>query len=461
MHDPVLVARLKALSNNLEVVSTNLKDSAWQPKQPRPDTRAELLEKSLWTGLETTVITAIRARQVELKKELAKLREAKAGDNQALTAAWKRYDQILRDSQSLLRECLEIIGTLAIRNKDLDQKILYVADELIRDCLTLTTGTLDYYLLVHGLGDTFSATRAHIIRLRFPEWTIWDLPLAAHELGHVVIALISAREKGGDEELRFLTPFIESQQQWLLTRDARLGALHASGGQDAVDAARWAAGRARALVADAFATFTMGPAYACAAIMLRLSPYVEASRDIPSDAERAHVVMSTLRWMNSAGSKAAKPYGAIIERLDTDWQNALERCNPGCKLAADEMKQLADLAEHFGSEVCLQTLNGTAQYPASSSTDGWLRALEWSGWWGKQLEEGKALSLPENPAGKLRDVLNATWLCRLNAADADIPDSAYRELAQAAQDLCGVIIAAPFARGLVPSTPATNIGGGK
>jgi hypothetical protein len=282
MEDHVLMARLDTLRSNLRMVAANLDSNAWQREGSRPSTRTELLGgSSLWTGLQTLVI--------EINKRIAFLDEidkALRRPEPDVSAAWAGYGKCLRDSENLLRECLEIIGSLAIRNQDLDDQLLHVADELIRDCMTVSISDRNYHLLVHSVivNDAFSQTHARIIRLRFPAWTIWNLPLVAHEVGHVAHTFILKKERDQDDEsLRLLTSFIANQQNPLIVNDAGLHKMHQNGGIHEQQAKDSANSRLRVLLADAFATYTMGPAYACSAIMLRLNPVAEAQRDMPAD----------------------------------------------------------------------------------------------------------------------------------------------------------------------------------
>jgi hypothetical protein len=449
MHYPVLLWRLQALADNLDLVSANLKKSVWQPKRPKGDARAELLEDStLWIGLEHTVLQTIQREKSKLEAEIKKLVAAKIDDKEVLSSAWKSYDKIRSDSQSLLRECLEIIGTLAIRDKDLDQKILRVADELIGHCFQTSKGILDYYLIVHGLGDAFSETHAHIVRLRFPEWSIWDLPLAAHEFGHVLIAVLSAKDKAQDIEDRHLSSFLDKQQELLKSQGNELSCMPPSAGQ--ADA-EWAQRRVRVLVADALATYLMGPAYACSAIMLRLSPFVGAQHDNPSDAQRAHVVISMLRWMNDAA--AGKPYSDVIKTLEEFWDNTLLQ-NGTHNLNEGDKKYLAELAKAFG-DVSLQFLHGSAMYPPGGEKDGWLNAMKWALEWQTDLKERQEPRMPAKPAGSLRDVLNATWFARLNLKEGAGLEEAHSKLAKVGRNLCDLLISPARSRGRGLSSPSS------
>jgi hypothetical protein len=469
MDDPVLMSRLAALRHNLKLVSTNLESKAWKSGEADSTAREELGgESSLWAGLEATLNTEIRKLQRQIADVEKELRSARPDDVAAASAAWVRYSKILTESQGLLRECLEIIGTLAIRQKDLDHRSLYIADELIRDCLTLSTGGLDYYLLVHGMSDALSKTRARIIRLRFPDWTIWDLPLAMHELGNVVMSGILTREREHAEEpeLQVLTPFRDKQRDSLFATDPVLSQKLQAGGDGAAEATRWAEGRVRVLLADAFATYTMGPAYAYSAITLRLSPTAAANRDVPSDAQRAETILSMLKWMNEnpGPGVVSKPYTEEIPALRQSWTDACARCTPTGRLGDNETEYLSEFARGFGRDVSYASLNGTAMYPTDTVHEGWKCAGDWASAWLKQWIEspGTALECPENPTGKLRDVLNATWLCRARMDQRpDVTSSAHNAIATVGQKLCIEIISSRTGRRTLQSSTAAPSGGAK
>jgi len=461
MEDPILISRLEALRNNLDAVSANLASAAWQgDEQSRATTRAELLGESLlWAGLET-LRTDIDKRLRDLQQIDKELAKAAVGDPTAVSVAWSRFGKIQAGAQELLRECLEIIGTLAIREKNLDHRLLYVADELIRDCLTLSTGGSDYYLLVHSLSDTFSRAKSRIIRLRFPEWTIWDLPLAAHDLGHVAIAGILLKEQGPAKDDATLTPFLDEQRDLLVQNDAALLARRETGGDSAAEADRWADGRVRVLLADAFATYTMGPAYAYSAIMLRLSPNA-ASRDVPSDALRAQVILSTLGWMNDNTGAVGKPYSDVLQQQTANWQSALD-ANPVHQLDGALINFAAQLASQFGADVSNYAFSRTAKYPPAAANQGWTRARDWANHWLGEWKNRQDLTLPDNENGKLRDVLNATWLCRSSLmSDRETTMRAHVQLARVGQELCTRIIETATGRRPLTSGPAVAQGAGR
>ncbi len=391
---------------------------------------------------------------------------------------WARYTSVYAMSQQIFRACLELIGGLALRDKLLDERICQFADELIASC---AKAMLKYgWLTVPAQHEALSRTLARVIHLRFPEWTIWTLPLSAHEYGHVAL-----------DEIRELHEFVEEEARRLL--DVPPGAR-----LDADDPVLPKLARAehhlRVLMNDAFATYMVGPAYACAAILLRFDPVVASAKEHvhPADARRADVVLGMLDRMD-AGSRA-DPYTPVISRLRDDWQRTvvaagpaaappskttenlsvaldmvlgmLEQAEereqdgaaPGSALAADvrarweqivaqAVPAAADLepAEQdvtIDVEAVLNRLDSVfdvlpgVRYPEQGD-EGWEVAVEWCEGWLEQLQAGEPLTPPANltSESKLRDALNAAWLCRLRVTPDKVPG-----IAKATYDLCDLIV---------------------
>jgi hypothetical protein len=464
MTDPVLVARLRALWDDLDYVSQKLGKSAWVPAQGA--TRAELEVDSLWDGLEMTLLKKIERQKQTLKKIGLDLAALAQNNPAGLTDLWGRYWRAFQESQGVLRECLDIFGTLAIRNKDLDQRILCVADKLISDCLEFSKGDRRYFLLVHGMEDTFIKTTARILRLRFPEWTIWDLPLAAHELGHVLVTEgLEADKAAAVPEDRLWEPFVKGWRDALLEVDPECKKQKDAGGTQAVDAEQWAESRVYELFADAFATYTMGPAYACSAILLRLNPNSGASCGKPSDAQRAHIILSMLEWANGI-VPLTSPYGTVIQQLKGCWNDTLSRVNPAAKLTPEYEAKLKDLADAFGKDAGPNFFRGTALYPPTGDREGWARAQAWANNWLTQTRSADGnLTLPERSSENLRDVLNAAWFCRLQIVttmpqgDIDKPIGSLKKLQEAARNLCTLIMESKVGGGPQPQTTASSAGG--
>jgi hypothetical protein len=284
------------------------------------------------------------------------------------TKAWKAYAGKMDESQRVFAEYVDFLRGLAMRDTGLDEGICQIADELLGKWKILDVG---YSLTIPARQEALTMTLARIVRLGFPEWTIWALPLAAHELGHVVVSSPTklkqfVEEKAPDEQARY------HLQEFL---------------------------------ADACATLVMGPAYAYAAILLRFNPltaYVEDTYEHPADAKRAYIVFTVLNWMNDRAHET-QPYRGIIQTLEKEWNAALKQAGWSETQALQGQEQL----EGWVASLKERKLMGevAVAYPVTS----WDRAQGLQ----KQLLQNRDADFQVSGTYDLRDVLNAAWLCRI------------------------------------------------
>src|SRR5262249_38077283 len=164
-------------------------------------------------------------------------------------------------------------------------------------------------------GETLAVTMGRILRFPYSEWTVWSLPLIAHEFGHVVIGDLKGRDDNKD--LRELIPNAQSllkqkdPEQDVFKVDAQASEEIRKAARD--QAAKRAEQKTDEYLADAFGTYYMGPAYACAAIHLRLNPAYRSVLESGLDHERAYVVLAMLQMMSQATPKVAREYQDILE----------------------------------------------------------------------------------------------------------------------------------------------------
>jgi hypothetical protein len=209
------------------------------------------------------------------------------------------------------------------------------------------------------------------------------------------------------------------------------------------------------ILADAFATYMMGPAYVCAAVSLRLEPLVAFDEDTvidnPTDIERGETMFAVLKRMNDTiRRRAAKrpgdgetgepsnPYGYGMNDLKRQWDEALRRATtsegPSMSSYPDRARLEGLVNTAFGE--LEQVLTRKGQYSRPGPASGLAEAETWARDWLAQLErsrEGEQEELPVRevtPGSTLRDVLNAAWLCRVQNKKPDkvglIADAAYR-----------------------------------
>jgi hypothetical protein len=362
--------------------------------------------------------TAILGLEERIEKQAETWAEALKNSRERLAEegkqeeAWQHYAKVYNESQSFFSECVKIMGGLAFRAAPKGERdtIYRMADELAGHCAELA-GPRWVAPTVPVQSETLVRAWAHIIGLRFPQWTIWDLPLTAHEQGHVVV---------------------EAEHLWK-SSDPQAKGLSKEGARTQVATYRYE------LMADAFATYVMGPAYACAAVLLNLDPLKAHldRRGSPTEAERAHVILSMLGRMSSKGNGV---YDYRLNQLEEKWQSMLQQIGQlqtlddrhvsrkHVRVDEKNLEQLVDEVERKFER--LFKYHPSAEYPYE---EGWGLAKQWAEHWGKALKAGvveltiEDMEIPKESS--LRDVLNGAWLCRL-----DYPDKV-DEIAKVAEDL--------------------------
>ena len=200
--------------------------------------------------------------------------------------------------------------------------------------------------------------------------------------------------------------------------------------------------------ADAFATYTMGPAYACSAILMRFNPALAffETDESPPYANRAHLVLTMLGRMSSDVG-ASNAYLNVLQQLEKIWRDELERVAIGRstdipETAAIERDRSADARTKRLVDMMWAQFDRefypTAKHPPAGG--GWLVAQTWSAAWTNELKNQRksVLSLPDvEKTSTLRNALNAAWLCRMDNEPEDIP-----VIAEAARRLCDDILQA-------------------
>lgn len=384
-------------------------------------TRSTRIEQTFETTVKNDLYQKMRPWLDTINGHLKSLGNVKPEDvDQLSEKAWDDYTDIMaKASELIFSEYVEFLGGLALRDAGLDEGICRIADELMRSCGSV--GITQWSALTIPASKEAS-TLARSIRMGFPEWTIWAVPLTAHELGQVVI-----REPGNPD----LEEYVRSQ----FPKKARTKQQHL-----------------RVFLADAFATYVMGPAYACSVILLRFNPRGndQGKQDkgiYPADAKRAYVVLSMLTKMYEKDLLTPPPYGDILEKLKTAWDTALgKKQTEPLDTPSDDEKLLDGWADHLLEELGKAYAGGLYEGKLWKSTR---EALE-------LLLKGKDEDAKDKLEGReeWRDVLNAAWACRVNNVDEAL------KIAKKAEELWRQIVrkkSETQERRVTPSGFAANI----
>lgn len=295
----------------------------------------------------------------------------------SLEHGWTNLQERRAACAPLFAECLAFVEGALARSIGLDRGLCKTADVLLEQLSTLTDRDWDRFtILAEG---EFFYDMAEIIRVRFPEVSIWSLPVAAHEFGHY---LAGTYEDSGTEALA--APFRDA---------ARLGEQS------------WAYFHEH--FADAFATYAMGPAYACTCVLLRFDPATanDAGQDHPSSAARVRLVLDLLERLDES-IEVIEPYADVRATLRESWE-AMVRSATGSAPAEPDVAGTLDALWPLLEEA-VPTMRYQTWLQAQGVADSLLR----------QHRNSAPLSAG---ADDLRDVINAAWMARLSGPPTAVP----------------------------------------
>lgn len=332
---------------------------------------------------------------------------------QPLGALWGELRKLQTDASTVFDECLAFIQGARARKAGLDEGICALTDALLDDLAYWSDVPWGRFTLLAT--SEFYRETAGIVRIRYPEASLWSIPLAAHEFGHYLGPALRAsanplaeeadEEFGKPEGQKHSSPWHHVQEHF----------------------------------ADLFAACALGPAYAAALIGLRMNPG-EAFVDTythPCGAARVHGVFWVLDKL--ADKDPALLFSSLPDattRLHELWKQSL--------VAAGRAATLADAQASRVQERMSALYDLLAHNTPKRLALGWSDLLRADELANRLSEAAGAFATdlyPEAlPAGLTRrDVLNAAWFARLVAADqspqalhpiARLASSAYRRLPQ-------------------------------
>ena len=301
---------------------------------------------------------------------------------------WPKIAALEDAALPLQHEALGFLGGLLLRYHGLD------VDHIARGIQGPAIGDLASALLTSyqertgvkwgGLvvlgSDPFLAPATDVIRVRFLDWSPWNLPLMAHEFGHLV-----ARNNLDFQE--FKKSFSGKFERWV-----------------------------EEIFADVFATYMAGPALACSAILLQFAPgwaFKETETHPPYD-QRTAAIIKVLDYLQLAAGGSRQPSSDPARLLENSWRQIVaegavtDDIAQARKRACDWAEECLTIVERWYKLnepysakrwAAAQSLAGDLAPLATTNTDGLCPLLD-----------NHQLSL-----NSLDDLLNGLWCARLDA----------------------------------------------
>lgn len=349
----LLDARVESLRRDLEAALVAV------------DVLPERLGSRLTGGLRNELSLALNELTAQLVKPLA------AGDIYP-GDAWARLHACQLQSAALTAHTLQLVSGAALRvgnSATTPAAMCVVADALGDEIVSRTTlGGWGSFTILGSDESYIHSSRAIVVP--FPTQPIWTISIVAHELGHFAA--------------RSLTEFHHGTSHNLVDE------LH----QRQAGAFPWY--WVEELFADAFATWTIGPAYALTCVSFSFDPLLAniPSTTHPCNSLRVDLMSALLsRSINSDERSVATMIAGC-------WESLVSASEADPATSETETRATAQLVE-----ACLTVLDRLPEASYSSQSEAGRLSFNLS---------AENLKLDT----EIRDVINAAWLARLRAKNS-------------------------------------------
>ncbi|HVV13436.1 hypothetical protein [Amycolatopsis sp.] len=287
---------------------------------------------------------------------------------------WATLERLRPSTLEIEREALAFTQGVLLRESGLDDGIGEVAERLLEH-LARQTG-LDRGVLFSLAESQFISHTVGMVRGRFPDVGVWNLPVLAHELGHHVAQVLRHSDPQWRAETVPVLDYLRDEADVAESRDEELAYLHE-------------------LFADVYATYVMGPAYPYCFMTLAARPdrVAAPSRTHPSWSRRVWTIEAAFCALGEGHDTAAAGYRALVAEIRKLAGEAADPLPPeGRELAAMQARAMVQLlAEH-------------ALPQARYGIPGRMR--------GVPVDAREPVELPD-PATTVVDVVNAAWRWRM------------------------------------------------
>jgi hypothetical protein len=316
--------------------------------------KAKSIDRSIWTDLTD------RAKDLQEEASIIEQGPANASGWTALANTENTANQ------EVFNESIEFLGGFALRDARLDAEVCELADRIIE--LIYGPSATALRAIPGGIA-AIKMKLGRIVRLRFPEWTIWALPLVAHDVWRL-------------GEWPQLTKRLKDRFQ----EDGGKAGLYGEG--------------LELCLADAFATYTMGPAYAYTAIALLLNPRH------PEDEMRVRIILRVLSGDSCSCGGMGGSYQDVAAELRRAWEEAM----------ADTGARPSSALDNSGLDALVQRLRAMPPSSPEFTLDQWMPLHEWgTRLLGNASDLEALLKSAASASYDLRHGLNAAWLARVSS----------------------------------------------
>lgn len=331
--------------------------------------------------------------------DLSKIESTLVATPDELEDAWSAYQLWSAACLRVFRDYVDLVRGVLLRDSGLDNDLCRIADVLVSQ-----TGQWKDYawgaFTIPASEDHGDASALRLIRIGFPEWSVWSLPLTMYEIGHV-FAEINHKMRPIAEDARREAASAERtacQQDGVATSEAELR-VNLAGDSTVEQLRKW--------IADAYATARLGPGYVWAAMLLRADPTSDEHH------RRLTVVLEVLDQVAAAykGPVGADEFAAERTSIFDEWCAARTQVGAAApEQSAVETELLTDLVGEVLAQVTVPF--GPREWSQSLAIADQLtdRAVE-----PKEIASGLQIA-------HLRHVLAAAWKARVNLANEQFED---------------------------------------
>lgn len=361
----LLLAKIDALAQQLNWAESSLKNAKVEPR------------------FSDAASVGFAVLLDQRRKELSHLRKS-IPQTVTYSGSWQQLRSVSDSCREFFKETLEFLGGAMLRNLHAQNDICEIADVLLE---RLSKKTEIEWKRVTLLAEShFFTETTGLIRLPFPDYGIWNLPISVHELGHFIGPRIPDRKGGFPFQTRLTAIEKKYEEEQGSEEEMAQEISHL-----------------REFFSDLFAIYALGPSYACSCILLSWDPQddtaCEDGETHPSHAKRVHFILRALKEMSKTTD--GDPYHNFANNLGKLWQRNLTSAGRVTCLKQKSIPPLDYLL--FELFPILDQFIPTLRYA------GWKRAVELSGEFPLKSKMAKVMARKY----EIPDVLNAVWLWRL------------------------------------------------